>query len=116
MVSADALASFVVFADHLNFTRAAAELHISQPALHVKVRKLAQELGRPLYQRVGRRLVLTGDGEAVARFARAHDERLAHFLAEFAGVAPGRPVVLAAGQGAFLYLLGDAILAVLAEE
>jgi hypothetical protein len=29
-VSADALASFVVFADHLNFTRAAADLHISQ--------------------------------------------------------------------------------------
>lgn len=115
-VSVDALASFVVFADHLNFTRAAAELHISQPALHVKIRKLAQALGRPLYHRSGRRLVLTADGEAVARFARAHDERLAHFLAEFAGAAPRRPVVLAAGQGAYLYLLGDTIRAVLAEE
>jgi len=115
-VSADALASFVVFADHLNFTRAAAELHISQPALHVKIRKLAQALGRPLYHRSGRRLVLTADGEAVARFARAHDERLVHFLAEFAGAAPRRPVVLAAGQGAYLYLLGDTIRAVLAEE
>jgi len=115
-VSADALASFVVFADHLNFTRAAADLHISQPALHVKIRKLAQALGRPLYHRTGRRLVLTADGEAVARFARAHDERLAHFLAEFAGAAPHRPVVLAAGQGAYLYLLGDPIRAVLAEE
>ncbi|GID97350.1 LysR family transcriptional regulator [Amorphoplanes digitatis] len=115
-VSADALASFAVFADHLNFTHAAAELHISQPALHVKIRKLAQALGRPLYHRSGRRLVLTADGAAVARFARAHDERLAHFLAEFAGVAPSRPVVLATGQGAYLYLLGDAIRAVLAEE
>jgi DNA-binding transcriptional LysR family regulator len=115
-ISADALASFVVFADHLNFTRAAAQLRISQPALHVKVRKLAQALGRPLYHRSGRRLVLTADGVAVARFARAHDERLADFLAEFAGGEPSRPVVLAAGQGAFLYLLGDAIRAVLAEE
>ncbi|MET8151256.1 LysR family transcriptional regulator [Actinoplanes sp. NPDC049668] len=114
-VSADALASFAVFAEHLNFTHAAAELHISQPALHVKIRKLAQALGRPLYHRSGRRLVLTADGAAVARFARAHDERLAHFLAEFAGLAPSRPVVLAAGQGAYLYLLGDAIRAVLAE-
>jgi len=69
-VSADALASFVAFAEHLNFTRAAADLHISQPALHVKIRKLAQALGRPLYHRSGRRLVLTADGEAVARFAR----------------------------------------------
>jgi DNA-binding transcriptional LysR family regulator len=76
MVSADALASFVVFADHLNFTRAAAELHISQPALHVKVRKLAEALGRPLYRRDGRRLVLTADGEAIRRklFERAVDE------------------------------------------
>lgn len=115
-VSADALASFVVFADHLNFTRAAADLHISQPALHVKIRKLGQALGRPLYHRSGRRLVLTADGEMVARFARTHDERLAHFLAEFAGAAPRRPVVLAAGQGAYLYLLGDTIRAVLAEE
>jgi DNA-binding transcriptional LysR family regulator len=115
-VSADALASFAVFADHLNFTHAAAELHISQPALHVKIRKLAQALGRPLYHRDGRRLVLTADGEAVARFARAHDERLAHFLADFAGAATRRPVVLAAGQGAYLYLLGDTIRAVLAEE
>jgi len=115
-VSADALASFVVFADHLNFTRAAADLHISQPALHVKIRKLAQALGRPLYHRSGRRLVLTVDGEAVARFARAHDERLAQFLAELAGAEARRPVVLAAGQGAYLYLLGDTIRAVLAEE
>ncbi|GAB3846037.1 LysR family transcriptional regulator [Dactylosporangium cerinum] len=115
-VSPDALASFVVFADHLNFTRAAAQLRISQPALHVKIAKLARELGRPLYHRAGRRLVLTADGEAVARFARAHDERLAQFLAEFAGLAPQRPVVLAAGQGAYLYLLGDTIRAVLADE
>src|SRR5690348_13188227 len=115
-VSVDALRSFAVFADHLNFTRAAAELRISQPALHVKIRKLAQALGRPLYHRSGRRLVLTGDGEAVATFARSHDQRLADFLAEFAGVVPDRPVVLAAGQGAYLYLLGETIRAVLAEE
>ncbi|MBM2614400.1 LysR family transcriptional regulator [Actinoplanes sp. LDG1-06] len=115
-VSADALASFAVFARHLNFTRAAEELRISQPALHVKVRKLSETLGRPLYHREGRRLTLTADGEAVARFAREHDERLAHFLSEFAGAPYGRPVVLAAGQGAYLYLLGDTIRGMLADE
>jgi DNA-binding transcriptional LysR family regulator len=115
-VSVDALASFVVFAEHLNFTRAAAELHISQPALHVKIRKLAQALGRPLYRRDGRQLVLTADGEAVARFARTHEERLTGFLADFAGAPLHRPVVLAAGHGAYLYLIGDTIRSVLAEE
>ncbi|WP_433478061.1 helix-turn-helix domain-containing protein [Spirillospora sp. CA-142024] len=76
-LSTDALASFAVFADHLNFTRAAEELHISQPALHVKVQKLAENLGRPLYTRQGRRLTLTSTGEQVARFRprprRPHD-------------------------------------------
>jgi DNA-binding transcriptional LysR family regulator len=115
-VSADALTAFVVFAEHLNFTRAAAALHISQPALHVKIRKLGAALGRPLYHRAGRRLVLTADGEAVARFARSHDEQLARFLQELTGGTPYRPLVLAAGQGAYLYVLGDAVRAALTEE
>jgi DNA-binding transcriptional LysR family regulator len=109
MVSTDALASFAVFADHLNFTRAAEELRISQPALHVKIRKLADSLGRPLYLRQGRRLRLTAEGEAVARFARELDTRVSAFLAEVRGTAPARPLVLAAGEGAYLYLLGDVV-------
>lgn len=108
-VSGDALTAFAVFAEHLNFTRAAAELHISQPALHVKVAKLARTLDRPLYHRSGRRLVLTPDGEAVARFARDHDDRLARFLGELRATPPHQPVILAAGQGAYLYLLGDVV-------
>jgi DNA-binding transcriptional LysR family regulator len=116
VVSTDALTSFAVFADHLNFTRAAAELRISQPALHVKVRKLSQTLGRPLYRRDGRRMVLTPDGEAVARFARDNDERLARFLTELKLGPPQRPVVLAAGQGAHLYLLGDVVREALTEQ
>jgi DNA-binding transcriptional LysR family regulator len=114
-VTGDALHCFAVFADHLNFTHAAAELHISQPALHVKVAKLAQALGRPLYHRHGRHLVLTPDGQAVARFARDHDDRLARFLTELRTGTPQRPVVLAAGQGAYLYLLGKVIRTLLAD-
>ncbi|RSN48639.1 LysR family transcriptional regulator [Actinomadura sp. WAC 06369] len=106
-VSTDALASFAVFADHLNFTRAAEELHISQPALHVKVRKLAETLGRPLYTRHGRRLALTPAGEAAARFARDLDARVASFLADLHGTA--RAPTLAAGEGAYLYLLGGVV-------
>lgn len=109
MLSTDALASFAVFADHLNFTRAAAALHISQPALHVKVAKLAESVGRPLYRRQGRRLLLTPTGEAVARFARDLDTRMSTFLDEVRETPPTRPLVLAAGEGAYLYLLGDLI-------
>jgi DNA-binding transcriptional LysR family regulator len=108
-LSTDSLASFAVFADHLNFTRAAEELHISQPALHVKIRRLAETLGRPLYRRTGRALTLTPEGEAVARFARELDGRMAAFLAELGGPAAYRPTVLAAGEGAFLYLLDGVV-------
>lgn len=108
-LSTDALASFAVFAAHLNFTRAAEELHISQPALHTKIRKLADDLGRPLYLRRGRTLVLTPDGERVARFARELDDRMSTFLSDLNGTPRTRVPVLAAGEGAYLYLLGPAI-------
>lgn len=41
----DAIISFAVFADKLNFTRAAEQLHISQPALHMKIQELTAALG-----------------------------------------------------------------------
>src|SRR5688572_26397317 len=109
VLSPDALRAFAVFAEHRNFTRAATELAISQPALHVKVRKLGDALGRPLYRREGRRLELTADGEAVARFANRLDRETTGFLAGLRGGDDTRPVVLAAGEGAYLYLLGDAV-------
>ena len=49
----DAAADFAVFADHLNFTRAAEALHLSQPALHAKVKKLEAELGAAFRRRSG---------------------------------------------------------------
>ena len=45
-LESDALRAFAVFAEHRNFTTAAAALRLSQPSLHVKIRKLADGLGR----------------------------------------------------------------------
>lgn len=115
-ISSDALAAFAVFADHLNLTRAAAALHISQPSLHAKLATLARELGRPLYEKAGRSLVLTPDGEAVARFARDHNERLDRFLGELRATPTHRPIILAAGHAAYLHILGDVIRVTLARR
>ena len=41
----DRLQAFVVFSEHLNFTRAAAALCVSQPALHAQVARLSETLG-----------------------------------------------------------------------
>ncbi|HRG96055.1 MAG TPA: LysR family transcriptional regulator [Polyangiaceae bacterium] len=105
----DALFSFVVFVEHLNFTRAARALGLSQPALHVQVKRLGEAVGAPLYRREGRALALTPAGARLAAFGRETRERGARALAEARGEAEHAPVILASGQGAFLYLLGPAL-------
>ena len=105
----DWLFSFVVFADHVNFTRAAQALHITQPALHAQIRKLSDDVGVPLYRRDGRALVLTAEGRRLAVFGREVQARGSDVLAELRGEDSRGPVILASGQGAFLYLLGPTI-------
>lgn len=112
----DGLSAFVVFAEHLNFTKAARSLHLSQPALHAKVQRFSSFVGMPLYAREGRQLVLTQAGEEVARFGRVQLERNALFLQELRGGKRTEPVVLIAGEGAYLYLLGEGIRAFQARE
>src|SRR5688500_19921191 len=107
MLESDALHSFAVFAEHRNFTTAALALHISQPALHVKIRKLGAALGVQLYQRDGRHLTLTEAGERLAAFALDSRRRVDDFLAELH--AAGTTVTLAAGRGAFRWVVPDAI-------
>jgi len=109
MVDLDALHSFTVFAERLNFTRAAEELHIAQPSLHVKIRKLAESLDVSLYRRRGRALELTEDGKRVAAFGREMQLRSQSFLKDLSAGGADAPVVLAAGEGAYLYLLGPAL-------
>jgi DNA-binding transcriptional LysR family regulator len=43
-----------VVADHLNYRRAADELHITQPAVTAQIRSLEESLGIALFDRVGR--------------------------------------------------------------
>lgn len=103
------LHAFVTFAAHRNLTRAARALRISQPALHAQLVRLGESLGVTLYRRTGRALTLTPDGERVAVFAREVTERCERFAHELHGVHPERPLVLCAGAGSYLYLLGEAL-------
>jgi DNA-binding transcriptional LysR family regulator len=108
-VTLDGLDAFAVFASHLNFTRAAEELHLSQPALHVKVRRLGEALGVSLYVRDGRQLTLTAAGKSVAEFAMSMHTELSGFMENLTSVEEVKPLVLAAGEGAHLHVMADAV-------
>lgn len=57
------LEAFLVVADQGNFTRAAAQLSVSQPALSRSIQRMETELGQPLFERKSRSVALTGAGE-----------------------------------------------------
>jgi len=64
------LSYLVTTVDEGSANRAAAVLHISQPALSRQLRQLEGQLGLTLFQRQGRRLVLTRAGEQFVERAR----------------------------------------------
>lgn len=109
MIDVEWLDAFVGFAEQLNFTRAARDRHISQPALHLQVKKLEEGLGAPLYRKRGRSLELTDAGHRTLAFGREIRERMREFQGELHADGAPLPAVLAAGEGAYLYLLGEAI-------
>src|SRR3954470_9167005 len=55
--------TFVAVAELVTVTKAAVHLRIGQPALSRQISDLQQELGLRLFDRVGRRLILTAQGE-----------------------------------------------------
>jgi DNA-binding transcriptional LysR family regulator len=69
-VSLKRLDAFVMVADELHFGRAAARLHVAQPALSQQIRQLENDLGLALLERTTRRVALTPDGEAFLPHAR----------------------------------------------
>jgi len=64
------LAVFEAAARHLSFSRAAEELHLTQPAVSMQVKELEGSAGAPLFERIDRKLFLTEAGRAVLRHAR----------------------------------------------
>ena len=55
--------SFVTVVELGTVSKAAQHLHVAQPALSRQLHELERELGFKLFERVGRGLVLTGEGE-----------------------------------------------------
>ena len=87
------LRAFVAVAEELNFTRAAARLHVVQQALSTTIRQLEERVGTQLVERSTRHVALTPAGVAFLEHARgvlaSADEAVAAAL-DAAGRVEGR--------------------------
>lgn len=63
--------TFVTVAELGTVSKAALQLNVAQPALSRQIRDFEQELGLALFERIGRRLLLTGEGEQLLGDCRA---------------------------------------------
>ena len=81
----NALRAFEAAARHLNFTRAAIELCVSQGAVSHQVASLERRLGVPLFRRLPRGLALTDEGHALVPVLGEAFDRVAATLERYAG-------------------------------
>src|SRR5690606_26857105 len=66
----DQLQTFVAIADSGSFTRAADEVHRTQSAVSMQMRRLEERLGKTLFEKEGRTNRLTEEGERLLTYAR----------------------------------------------
>ncbi len=78
------LRTFLVVAGNLSFTRAADQLHLAQSSVSAQIRGLEEELGVKLFDRIGRRVILTEAGAKLQAYAWRMDQMTREIGAEFA--------------------------------
>jgi len=70
------LTLFESVARHLSFTRAAQELHLSQPAVSMQIRQLEEAIGLPLFEKLGKRIHLTEAGQEMFHYSQSVNRQL----------------------------------------
>lgn len=84
---------FEAVARHRSFSRAAEELHLTQPAVSMQVKQLEELAGLPLTEMIGKKVYLTAAGEEIARHARRIAQQIreaAEAIDAIRGVRGGR--------------------------
>jgi len=87
------LETFATVARLGNFTRAAEALHLTQPAVSIQIRQIAEVVGLPLFEQVGREVRLTAAGQELLQTARELDDswnRLESAIGALQGLHSGR--------------------------
>lgn len=90
---------FESVARHLSYTRAAEELHLSQPAVSMQIRQLEDNVGLPLFERVGKKVYITEAGKEMYHYSRGVEQQLSEaetVLENLKGLRQGRLVLAVA--------------------
>jgi DNA-binding transcriptional LysR family regulator len=101
---------FEAVARLLSYSRAAEELHLTQPAVSTQIRTLEGHVGLPLFEQFGKKVYLTPGGAELLYFSRAIISQFRdaeEALAQFKGIEGGRlnVAVISAGDYFFPRLL-----------
>lgn len=80
---------FRTLGNHMNFTRAAEELHLSQPAVSIQVKRLEESVGLPLLEHIGKKLFLTGAGRELFEACNDVLDRLRVLNEDMTGLEEG---------------------------
>lgn len=77
---------FEKVASHLNYSRAAEELYLSQPAVSMQIKQLETNIGLPLFEQMGKKIFLTEAGRELFHYSRNIAQQLAEMEAVFDGM------------------------------
>lgn len=101
---------FRILAEELNFTRTAERVHTVQSNVTTQIKTLEEELGVPLFDRLGKRVALTEAGRRFQPFAeRALEAMEEGHRALQAGAAPSGPLRVGAPESILAYRLPEII-------
>ena len=79
------LKTFRTVADLLSFSKAAGRLHMAQSSVSAQIKLLEEELGLKLFDRIGRRVLITDAGQKLYAYARRIADMTDEIRAEVAG-------------------------------
>lgn len=84
---------FEAVARNNSFTRAAEELHLTQPAVSMQIKQIEETIGLPLFEHIGKKIFLTEAGREMYHYSRSITQTLSEIEAvmeELKGIKRGR--------------------------
>lgn len=97
---------FETVARHLSFSRAAEELHLTQPAVSTQVRQLENHVGLPLFEQLGKKIYLTPAGTEMLHYSRSIIQQFREAedaMSQLSGIAGGRLNISVISAGDYFF-------------